>query len=377
MTEKIFDNDLISLGNSKFESMKTWKEISEELNNKYGISYGKDFYRKRFNKLCNNSNIEHDDLSDMLLSIKKERVKLIDEVVQNNAYIRRLSREETIKEIASDIAHTIGREKFLPKCLYTTYTGQNSAILQLSDWHYGIECENYWNLYNPEICKERVSKLLKETISYCTEHKIKDLYVLNLSDLISGRIHLTLRLQSRFDVLTQVIHVSEILAEFLNELSGYFTIHYYDCNDNHSRIEPKKTESLDLESLTRIIHWYLVKRFENNDKINIYNNKYSDDIITFKCCGHNIAAVHGDKDSPGDVVEKISLMTGEKYDLLLMGHLHHFGADEVDECLVVQNGSLMGTDYYAVKLRKRSKPSQNIILINYNNAVEDIHRIIF
>ena len=35
MIEKNFDNDLVSLGNSKNISMKTWKEISEELNNKY------------------------------------------------------------------------------------------------------------------------------------------------------------------------------------------------------------------------------------------------------------------------------------------------------------------------------------------------------
>jgi hypothetical protein len=57
--------------------------------------------------------------------------------------------------------------------------------------------------------------------------------------------------------------------------------------------------------------------------------------------------------------------------------LHHFGADEVDSCVVIQNGSLMGTDYYAVRLRKGSIPSQNIILMNKDDVANDIHRITF
>jgi predicted phosphodiesterase len=134
---------------------------------------------------------------------------------------------------------------------------------------------------------------------------------------------------------------------------------------------------MDEEQLTRITHWYLKKRFENNKNICICENTYGNDIITLDIEGHSIGAVHGDKDAPSDVVEKLSLMTGKSFELILIGHLHHFGADEVDSCVVIQNGSLMGTDYYAVRLRKRSIPSQNIILINKDDVANDIHRITF
>lgn len=379
MADRIFDEDLIGLGNTKVEIGRSWQDIANSLNERYGLYNTKDFYRKRYGKLISREEKElfdSDDISEMLLKLKKEKVKISDERAQNNAYIRQLARDETIKEIAFGIAEKIGTGKIL-SISKREVSGENSAILQLSDWHYGIECDNYWNVYNPDICKKRIESLVSETISYCKKNNVKNLYVLNLSDLISGRIHTTIRLQNRYDVLTQIIHVSEILSEMLYVFSYYFNVYYYDCYDNHSRIEPKKAESMDEEQLSRITHWYLKKRFEENSNIRICENTYGNDIITLEIDGHSIGAVHGDKDAPSDVVERLSLMTGKSFELILIGHLHHFGADEVDSCVVLQNGSLMGTDYYAVKLRKRAVPSQNIVLINKECVANDIHRVTF
>ena len=379
MVVRVFDDDLLRYGNAKAEQGMSWQDIANVLNNSYDLDNTKDFYRKRFGKLvCREEKDLYDtnDVNEMLLTVKKEKVKLSDERIQNNAFIRKMARDETLKEIAEEIADKIGTTKML-NIVKHEVSGDNSAILQISDWHYGIECNNYWNVYNPEICKRRIEYLTYETISYCKNNNVKDLYVLNLSDLISGRIHTTIRLQNRYDILTQIIHVSEILSEMLNVFSENFNVYYYDCLDNHSRIEPNKSESLDAEQLSRITHWYLRKRFEDCDNIIICENMFGDDIITLEIDGHTVGAVHGDKDSPSDVVEKLSLMTGKTFELILLGHLHHFGADEVDSCVVIQNGSLMGTDYYAVKLRKRAVPSQNIILVNKNKIAVDIHRVTF
>ena len=381
MANRIFDDELMSLGNTKEMNNLSWQDVAVIINSNYGLDNTKDFYRKRYGKLVCRADKElydSNDIGEMLFNLKKERVKLSDERLQNNAYIRDAARKETIKEIAFDIADRIGDKKFLNFPVKEIKTADTvSAILQLSDWHYGIECDNYWNVYSPEICKQRVGRLVCETINYCTKRGVKNLYVINLSDLISGRIHTTIRLQNRFDVLTQIIHVSEILSEMLNTFSEYFEVHYYDCYDNHSRLEPKKSESIDAEQLTRVTHWFLERRLENNQNIHIYENEFGGDIITLSVYGHSIGAVHGDKDSPSDVVEHLSLMTGKSFDLILLGHLHHFGADEVDSCVVIQNGSLMGTDYYAVKLRKRATPSQNIILVTKDEIANDIHRITF
>ncbi len=384
--DKNFDERLYDLGRLKDVNGFTWQEIADKLINEfwdkdYCEHISKDFCRKHYHYILNrrDNNVEKSKnyINDTLNAIKKERVKLSDEIVQNNAYVRQLAREETIKEIAKEYAEVMYKGKILSTNYEVRPYSKKEAILQISDWHYGIEFDNYWNAYSPDLCIERVNLLLENVINICKKNGVNKLHIVNLSDLISGYIHLTLRLQNRYDVITQVMDVAEILAEFLNNLSQYFDIEYYDCLDNHSRLDPNKKESINLESLVRIIHWYLVERFKDNDKIYINNcDKYGGDIIEFECRGYLIAGVHGDNDNINNVVERLSLMTGNNYDLILTAHNHHFAATEDTNCIVLQNGSLMGTDYYATKLRKKSMPSQNLVIVSEDSVVDSIHRIV-
>lgn len=364
-----------------------WTQIAAMFGETFGVFKDESKWRKEAKEILI-SDVEtatseeeslKDDLQELILKYKKERVKLSDERTQNNAYIRQLSREETLKEIALETAHIMSNKKMLETGLKTTYTsdGSSEAILQLSDWHYGIEVDTYWNKFNPTICKQRVSKLLNETIEFCHFFGVNKLHIVNLADLICGRIHLTLRLQSRIDVITQIMEVSEILAEFITELTNHgVDIEYYDCLDNHSRLEPNKGDSLDLESLVRITPWYLQERLKNNDKVHINANYYDEDIIDFEVLGYKVCGVHGHKDKPGKVVEGLTLMTKQNFDLILTAHLHHFNTDEKNEVVIVSNGSLMGTDHYAKDLRLSSIPSQNLILVNNKSVVDYIHRVV-
>lgn len=310
------------------------------------------------------------------IELQKERVKISDERIQVNAYIRQLAREETIKEIALKCAQEMNSKKMLRPNNNNFYTdkNKNSAIVCLSDWHYGIDINNYWNVYNPDIAKERVAKLREEVRDLCVRNNVKDLHVVNLSDLIAGRIHLGLRLESRFDVITQTIQVSEILAELLNDWAADFEINYYDCLDNHSRLEPNKKDAMDLESLARIIPWYLKERLDKS--IVIHENEYDEGIITFKCHGYEIVGVHGDHDKLSTVVNNMSLMTHKHYDLVVTAHLHHFSADEQHETVVLSNGSLMGVDTYAKNLRLTSKASQNLIILTDTSPCFCIYRVV-
>lgn len=365
----------------------TWTEISDMFEDIFGVYKDESTWRKEAKRMLM-SNVESitseeenikDDLKDLILEYKKERIKLADERTQNNAYIRRLAREDSIIEIAKYAVDQMSGKKFLKECRLTNKTRTNrEAIIQISDWHYGIEVNNFINKFDTSICIERIQKLLDEAKEYFSHNPVDKIYVTNLGDLIAGRIHSTIRLQSRIDVITQCLHISEILAEFLNELSECAPIEYYDCLDNHSRLEPNKSESLDLETLARIIPWHLKYRFEDNDRINVNTNVVDDDIMTFKVFNgkYCVGGVHGHKDKPNRVVENLTLMTKIKFDLILSAHFHHFSADEKNETLVVSNGSLMGVDKYAMDLRLTSKPSQNIILIDEKSVLADIHRVV-
>ena len=363
-----------------------WADVRDILNSQLNINlhestYAQFYYTHVRDKIKGgdfDTLLEADDgLDELLLKLKKERMKLSDVNTQVNASIRRLSREETLMEIAHDAAAQVGSNKILDvfdKPLWAQ-SGETAAILQLGDWHYGIECCNYWNQYNPEIAKQRIIKLRDTVIQKCAQNGCKEIHVVNLSDLISGRIHLSIRLQNRIDVITQIIEVPEIMAELLTDLSKFMEVHYYDCLDNHSRIEPNKKDSLDLESLVRIIPWYLKSRITSSN-IHIHDNKFSDDIISFKCMDYDVVGVHGDNDKPLKVVDNLTLLTHQHYDLVLTAHLHHFGGDEKNQTLVISNGSLMGTDSYAEKLRLSSKPSQNLIIVTEDSVADSIHRIL-
>lgn len=375
------DELLVYLGNNKSLFNLTFYDITDEMNERFNHSYSEGYWRRRYHSLASDILEEvsaDENKDDALMALKLERYKLADERTQANAYYRRLSREQTIKEIAIEVADKISSKKILPQFdIAHRANDSKEAILCISDWHYGMDFTNYWNNYNPDIARERIVKLQDMVTKTIVDEGISRLHIVNLGDMIAGRIHLTIRLESRIDVITQTIEVSEILAEFIHALSQYTKIDYYDCADNHSRLEPNKKEALNLETLQRIIPWYLQTRLSNQNDITIHtNNRYGEDIINFNIFDYKIAGVHGDKDRPIDVVNNINLLTKEHFDMILTAHLHHFSADEKDDTLIISNGSLMGTDTYSKNLRLYSRPSQNLIIATPNNCFYSLERMV-
>lgn len=377
-------------------NVATWQQTANFINSTYDVNFTDDACRQRYlrNRYKNSVvasipdqltidpvfNSEPKETTDVPDPIKfeKQKVKLSDERTQVNALIRRIAREETIKEIAQEVAQKLNENypfHFTPIKQTGNNSSEKEAILQISDWHYGTEIHSPYNEYDPEICKQRVEKLSKEVAERCALYDVKKLHIVNLGDMIEGRIHLRLRLNSRIDVVTQTIEVAELLANFIAALSTFLKIEYYDTLDNHSRIEPKLQDSLDLESLVRVITWFLKERLKNIPTIHFNDNTKGDDVISFECLGHPICAVHGDKDKPESVVSNMALMTQQYYDLALTAHRHHFQANEMNRTIMLSNSSLMGTDDFAQSLRFTASASQNLIIVTKKNVIDTICRI--
>lgn len=367
---------------NKTEFDLSWGDIAEIMN-KYEI---KDFSEDKYRKQCKNfTNIndqkenlnEIDVESELNFQIEIQRLK--DERSQLNSVYRQVSRENYLKDIAIECAEKLSSTNPFVNVFKKESTkpfNKKEGLLEISDWHYGIQVDNHWNKYSPEICVKRVQCLLTKTLELIKNNNINKLHVLNLGDLISGRIHSQIRIENKEDVISQVMNVSELLANFLFELSKHVDVEYYDCLDNHSRVEPNKKESLRLESLARITNWFLMERFKNCNNVHINVNEYSDDIIMFKALNWSIAGVHGDLDRLNKVVKNIQLFTHNNIDLICTAHLHHFSCDEENGCTVVTNPSLMGMDSFAESKRLYSKPAQTFLLISDRQPVESIHRIL-
>ena len=352
----------------------SWQDIADFLNDKLDFNYSKDRYRKKYGGSAPQG---IDEFKSELLEIRKEKVKLNEERTQINSLVRTLAREDTLKEIALQVVDSISSKKILqkPKVGDRIVTNDKIGILVISDWHYGVEVSSYYNEYSTDIARQRVSTLLEESIKIIKKEHLEKLIVVNLGDMISGLIHLPLRLNSRIDVITQTIEISEILSEFLTELSAYCDIEYGSVSDNHSRLDPNKKESLQVESFTRIIDWYLRKRLGEGSSITFLDNKFGDDICSFDVFDFKVLGVHGDKDPQKKILNQLINFTQEHYDMVLSAHKHHFFADEQNETELYSNGSLMGTDDYAIKLRCNNKQSQLFIVADKDNISRNIYKI--
>lgn len=380
---------IFRVGNEKPIVGYTWIDIQLSANKYFNLDYSEDKYRKQYNKMVSDKydtklshtesdvvyNDEIDEYNDIQDKIFKEKIKLRDYRTQNNANMRLEARYDSLRDIALEIANTMNHEKILkPKLAKVSEKSEVAGILAIGDWHYGLDVNEIWNQYSPEICVERVQRLKEKVIEIIEREKVQKLVLVNLGDMISGNIHLQLRLSSRLDVITQTIGVSEILAEFISDLSEYVEVNYFSVSDNHSRIEPKKSDSFSPEAFSRIIDWYLEERLKANSNVVFYEND-SDDIAEFSMWDFNIVAVHGDRDPQRGMIERLSGYLQKHFDLILSAHMHHFSADENNNTEFFCIGSMIGTDQYASSLRLNSKPSQLMIISSPENITECIYKI--
>ena len=379
------NKDLEKLSNESFEDYKqrlfsnklfyglTWYDVADLLNNEQNSNYSADKYRKEFRDHSRYKAV-FDDENDV--EEFKSKVKLSDQKTQIKSLYRLIAREETFKEIAEEVAQELVGKKLLePIKNIKVVNKEKKAILCIGDWHYGLEVDLYYNKYNTEIAKERVAKLLEISLCHIKEHNIDDLYVINLGDMISGRIHLPLRINSRIDAVQQTIEVSELIAEFLSNLSCYTHVNYIDVSDNHSRVEPNKKESLQTEAFSRIITWFLKERLSSNKNITFIDNDFSTDFAVFKVFSHQVVAVHGDKDSQNNIINTLTAYLQHHIDILISAHKHHFSANENDYTEHYCNGSLIGQETHASNLRLVSHPSQLLFICTPDNVSEILYKI--
>lgn len=329
------------------------------------------YYDDVFKHMLNNKEYV-DDIDLKKYELQKERQKLSDVTTHINKQIREISRFENLKEIAIEMAKIFNDNiPFLDFKYERLYDTKKSGILIISDWHFGIEIDNFINKYNIDVFKNRINQLIKKTIDKIKLYQIEKLYVINLNDLISGIIHSTIRLQNREDLMTQIITVSETLSELLVELSKYAEIEYYSTLDNHSRAIADKKQSLDCENFSLLIDWFLKERLKNTD-IKINKNEFDDETCTFEIYGWNYLAVHGHKDKITNVIQNLSLMTKRFYNSAFTAHYHHVSSDEIHGNYVFANGCLSGVDVHSNDLRKTSNPSQNLFIVSEDDYLEDV-----
>lgn len=253
------------------------------------------------------------------------------------------------------------------------------AVLFISDVHYGMTTDNMWNKYNTAICKERLETLTEKAAHICMFQGIKRLHVVLLGDMVAGSIHVGVRVASEEKTIDQLMHVSELLAQAINNMSvAVPEVEVYSTYGNHARVTANKKDSIHADNMERIIPWWLRERLASNSRIHVNESRYHE-FVKVDVLGEGIVAPHGDLDNIRDAGLVIPVLFanagGAPVKYVVMGDKHH---QESYERLGVESfivGSLCGTDDYANERRLFSKPSQMLMVFDPAEGLECTYNI--
>lgn len=338
----------------------------------YGQPYSSDVARRmlygsrRTLELLDSENIgsiKSDDILNQIdmkmIELRKERQKFYDQRNAFNKIVRERSRQEELNEI---LVEEIQKGN-LPSLNYTKNnieSSNNDLLVSLNDMHYGATHSNYWGSYNPDICREMLNTYLDNIIHIANTHGSENCIVWENGDAISGYIHTSIQVSNKENVISQLMGVSELISEFLAELSKHFkTVRFVSVSGNHSRIEKNKDNALIEERLDDLIDWYLAARLQGFENVFIETDSRIDptmyliDIRGKKYCG-----VHGDFDGSPAKVQALQTMTGVQLYAVLSGHMHHNKIDTIQGIKTIMAGSFLGVDPYCVQKRIFGQPEQ-------------------
>ena len=363
---------LMEIG-AKFKELPLKERNWEELHKQLGIyNFSAEAYRRRVERyMRKNESNEGKEYRESYMEKQKVRDWY-------NAYRRDIREEVRIENLKDEIkfaAEKFGKlEPIVWPEVKETPVEKTEAVLLVSDLHIGVDCDNYYNKYNKDIAKERLAKLQKNVIKYCSINNVSVLNILNLGDLINGVIHTNARIEAQMDVAEQIMYAGELIANFLYGLSKEIpNITYRSVFDNHSRAIANKNEHIEKEQFSRVIDWFIAERLKDTP-IEFIANDIDGGIGRMKLAsGKTLMFCHGHNDGRNNSYQNFIGLTQEWVDYICMAHYHNPASKDFQGCKVFINGSIVGTESYAFGRRLFTKPSQKLIIFNEgNNNISDI-----
>ena len=348
----------------------------------YGKSYSSDSVRKMMYgsyetlQLLDRTTEEQssknmlEELERKRIEMQKERQKYSDYRASYTKLLREQAREDEIKEMISDAvcSGAIPTLEYVPSFVPHSDT---TLLVSMNDIHYGANVQNYWNTYNSDVCKDMMRTYLDNILNIRNLHGSDECVVCANGDLISGNIHYSIAVTNKENVIQQIIGVSELLAEFIAELSKHFRhVLYVSVAGNHSRINPNKDKTISSERLDDLVEWYLEARLHEFDNVTIESRcRIDPTVYVIDVRGKTYVGVHGDNDITVSRVQALQTMVGRPVYAILSGHLHHTKIEEINGVKTIMAGSFLGMDEHCVLNRIVGNSSQLVCVVNDSGVV--------
>ena len=363
---------------SKKEIIGDWNDVANVLNSELNHEYSESKYRKQFQafqKMFDANKCKFIEDESYIKEIQKQkddlyRIKcqVYDQRREYNKLQMFDARFENLTNRLVDVAKHLNKEKPLEFISLNDGYSSNEAVICFSDWHYGMITDNIWNVYNTGICRKRVEQMVIKAKKHILLHKPKVLHVLLLGDSAHGAIHTTCRVASEEDTCDQIMHVAEIIAEAVCELSkGISETKVYSTYGNHLRTIQNKNDSIHSDNMEKIIPWWLEQRFQDQKTISVLYAEYKE-FIKLNVLGSNICCTHGDLDKFKDLGVTVNTIFTKKFhetiDYTISADKHHLEEFEQFGIESILVRSLCGVDDYANDHRLYSNAGQTLMIFS-------------
>lgn len=319
-------------------------------------------------------------LQELKDELYKERKRLYDQRREYNKLLTSDARAEHLSEEMVKAANELQKCKPLDFDDSRRFRNlRKEALMCWADWHYGMITDNIWNVYNTQICRERVTAFINAAIEYIRLNDVSVLNIVMLGDAAHGAIHTGCRVASEEDTCNQIMQVAEIMAEAIARLSKEIDkINIYSNYGNHLRTIQNKNDSKHSDNMERLIPWWLKERLKDLIKVSIIDSEYKE-FTCFNILGKAIVTVHGDLDRIKDIGTTANMIFTKKFghavDYTISADKHHLEMLDkfaIDNILVP---SLCGTDEYANNGRLYSKAGQTLLIFNDVYGLESVYNV--
>lgn len=368
---KLSDKTLTDIDYTELAELTYGKPYSSDVARRmfYGSKFTLDLMAAEQAGCIDDSNILS-ELDEKMIELRKERQKFFDQRNAFNKVVRDRSRQEELNEIIVDAIHNGDLPELNYERNFIESSG-NDLLVSLNDLHYGAVHSNHWGSYNSSIARDMMNHYLDRIIKIAETHQSENCIVWENGDAISGAIHRSIQITNKENVIEQIMGASELIAEFIAELSKHFkTVKFVSVSGNHSRIDPNKDNALVDERLDDLIEWYISARLQNFENVEIDSGEKIDSTMyLIDIRGKNYCGVHGDFDGSASKVQSLQTMVGKPLYAVLSGHMHHNKVDEVQGVKTVMAGSFLGMDDYCVQKRIFGKPEQMVCVCDEDGIV--------
>lgn len=325
--------------------------------------------------------IKHADMvaDNKLQSIKELVGEVAYEKRENQGVLKELNKVKREVIDYALVAEQIGQafKEYDWSKVEFTYTpiipSEKKMVVCLSDLHIGALVDTDINKFNFTIAQERMQEYLNKVLTEVENNGISEVFLMNLGDVVENPYMHNLAFNCEFTAQDQITRATDLVIKFIVGLSEKVNVTVAGIAGNHDRYNENKNASLDGDHAVKAVN-YSINSFIENSKIERVRYEQAKDYDHFVYInGVAIKFVHGDLDGINDqnLLAKHSAIDGIVYDLIVMGHYHHYWIKEQGiNKAVVGFGTIKGSDGYSEKVRKLSRPSQGIIIIDENGEFE-------